>query len=118
MKKKPSKTSFDRYVEQALGKHPVMREEVARAERAWDIAFQIRDLRKKRGLTQEKLASLAGISQPNIARIERADYQNYTLRTLEKVARVLGAQVDVVIVPKEKVAGYRQQWPRPVFNLE
>lgn len=111
------KTDFDQYVEETIKKYPSIKKELGRAERAWDIAFQIKELREKRGFTQARLAALVGISQPNVARIESADYQSYTLRTLEKVARALKAQVDIIVVPEEKIAEHRKYLPRPVFVL-
>jgi len=109
------KTDFDQYIEETIKKHPSVKKELERAERAWDIAFQIKELRERRGLTQAELAGLAGISQPNVARIENADYQSYTLKTLEKVARALKAQVDVIVIPEERIEEHRRSLPRPVF---
>ncbi len=111
---KRKKDDLDRLTEKLLKKDPSLKKEFERADRAWDIAFQIRSLRKKRGYTQKQLAKLAKISQPNVARIESADYQSYTLRTLEKVTSALKAKVDVVIIPEETA---KKQLPRPVFNI-
>jgi len=69
------------------------------ADRAWDIAFQIYDLRKKAGLTQAQLARLVGTKQSNIARIESADYTGYTFKTLEKVTKALKSKLEIKIVP-------------------
>ncbi|MBI2039447.1 helix-turn-helix domain-containing protein [Candidatus Microgenomates bacterium] len=75
------KDDFDRYLEKALKADLFLKEELEKADRAWDIAFQIYDLRKKAGLTQTDLAKLVGTRQSNIARIEDADYTGYTLKT-------------------------------------
>lgn len=93
------KDDLDRTMKQVLKEHPDMREGLERAGQAWDIAFQIYDLRKKLGLTQTQLAKLVGTRQSNIARIEAADYTGYTLKTLEKVTRVLKARVEIKIIP-------------------
>lgn len=71
------------------------------ADRAWDIAFQIYDLRKKTGFTQTQLAKLVGTNQANIARIEAADYTGYTFKTLEKVAKALKAKLEIRIIPEK-----------------
>lgn len=94
-------TDFDRYVQEKIKKYPFLKEELEKADRAWDIAFQIYDLRKKTGLTQTQLAKLVHTSQSNIARIESADYTGYTLKTLEKVAKALKARLEVKIVPAD-----------------
>jgi len=98
------KTNFDKYIEAELKKHPSLKKEFEKADRAWDIALQLIALREKRNLTQKKLARLVGTSQSNIARLENADYQGYNLKTLEKVARALKARLDITFVPIEKRA--------------
>jgi DNA-binding XRE family transcriptional regulator len=85
--------------EKLLQEDPSLKEEFEKADRAWDIAFQMYDLRKKAGLTQTQLAKLVGTKQSNIARIESADYTGYTLKTLEKVAKALQARLEIKIVP-------------------
>jgi ribosome-binding protein aMBF1 (putative translation factor) len=93
------KDDFDRYIEKALKEDPSLEESFEKADRAWDIAFQIYDLRKKAGLTQTKLAKMVGTKQSNIARIESADYTSYTLKTLEKVTKALKAKIEIKIIP-------------------
>lgn len=94
------KDDLDRTIEEALKRDPFLKEEMERAGQAWDIAFQIYDLRKKAGLTQAQLAKLVGTKQSNIARIESADYTAYTLKTLEKVTKALRAKLEIRIVPQ------------------
>lgn len=93
------KDDLDRYTEGLLKRHPEMRDEIEKADKALDIAFQIYDLRKKAGLTQTQLAKLVHTSQSNIARIEAADYTGYTWNTLAKVAKALKARVEIRVVP-------------------
>lgn len=94
------KDDLDRTIEKALKSDPTLKERLERADRAWDIAFQIYDLRKKSGLTQAQLAKLVGTKQSNIARIESADYTGYTFKTLEKVTKALKAKLEIRIVPQ------------------
>lgn len=96
---KTQKDDFDRMMERVLKEKPHLKEGLDKAEQAWDIAFQIYDLRKKAGLTQKQLAELVGTKQSNIARIESADYTGYTLTTLEKVTKALKAKLEIKIVP-------------------
>lgn len=96
---KRRKDDLDRTIEEALKIDPTLAEGLEKADRAWDIAFQIYDLRKKAGLTQTQLARLVGTRQSNIARIESADYTGYTFKTLDRVTRALNAKLKIRIVP-------------------
>lgn len=95
------KTNFDKYVQDKIKKYPFLKEELKKADQAWDIAGQVYDLRKKAGLTQKELADLVGTKQSNIARLESADNTSYTRKTLEKIAKALKARVEVRVVPLE-----------------
>ncbi len=96
---KRKKDDLDRTIEEALKRDPSLKERLEKADRAWDIAFQIINLRKKAGLTQEELADLVGTKQSNIARLESADYTSYTWKTLEKITKALKARLEIKIVP-------------------
>ncbi|HUP40036.1 MAG TPA: helix-turn-helix transcriptional regulator [Vicinamibacterales bacterium] len=68
-----------------------------------EIASQIRELRHKRGLnTQAKFAREAKMQQSAISRIERADYNGWTFRTLVRVAVALNARLRVSLEPLEQ----------------
>lgn len=97
------KDDLDRTMEQVIKENPGIETDLEKADQAWDIAFQIRELREKAGLTQKELAELVGTKQSNIARIEDADYTGYTLTNLEKVTKALKAKLEVKIVPQEYV---------------
>ena len=93
------KDDLDRTIEEAVKRDPSLKDKLAQAGQAWDIAFQIIDLREKAGLTQKQLAELVGTKQANIARLESADYTSYTLKTLDKVTRALKARLEIKITP-------------------
>ena len=95
------KTNWDRYYEN-LKQDPKTKIELDKAGYAIDIAQQIYDLRKARGLTQAQFAKIIGISQSNIARLENADYKSYSLRTLSKASKALSSNLDIKITPLEK----------------
>lgn len=97
---KRRKDDLDRLEEKLLKQNPTLKGEFEKADRAWDIAFQIYDLRKKSRLTQTQLAKLVKTSQSNIARIESADYTGYTFKTLEKVTKALKAKLEIRIIPQ------------------
>lgn len=105
---KRKKDDLDRLTEKILKEDPSFQERLDEAGRAWDIAFQIYDLRKKSRLTQAQLAKLVKTSQSNIARIESADYTGYTFKTLEKVTRALRAKLEIRIIPQTRNNFYHQ----------
>ncbi|MFD4993963.1 helix-turn-helix domain-containing protein [Cellulosimicrobium cellulans] len=53
------------------------------------LGSRVTEERKRRGLTQEELAELAGLSRPTISKIERG-VQDVGVVVLCKIARVLG----------------------------
>jgi ribosome-binding protein aMBF1 (putative translation factor) len=65
-----------------------------------ELVLQIIKLRQRRGMTQSDLAKAIGTRQANVSRLERFD-ANLTLGTLEKVARALGANLQIDLVPEE-----------------
>jgi transcriptional regulator with XRE-family HTH domain len=56
------------------------------------MATRIKELRERRGMTQEQLAREAGIGRSYLARLETAR-QDPTLSTLEKIAGALRVKV-------------------------
>jgi len=53
---------------------------------------KVREIRVKQNLSQEKLATKAGVHRTYIGMIERAE-KNITLENIEKVAKALGLSV-------------------------
>ena len=62
-----------------------------------NLAENLRRFRKAKGLTQEKLARLADLTNNTIIKIEAGKNQNPTLDTLKNIAKVLGVSVDELI---------------------
>jgi len=58
---------------------------------------RIRALRRKRGLSQQQLAEISGLSQSSISYIEAGD-RSPTLRTIEKIATGLGIESSELLV--------------------
>ncbi|HIC45107.1 MAG TPA: XRE family transcriptional regulator [Sulfurimonas sp.] len=48
----------------------------------YEIGKKIKELRKEKGLTQEALAELAGISRVTLGKLERGDTISITMNTL------------------------------------
>lgn len=53
------------------------------------LGLRIRQLRMSKGLTQEQLADLSGISRQYIGDVERGE-RNIAIVNIEKIARALG----------------------------
>jgi len=54
------------------------------------LAKRIRELRKRRGLTQEKLSELSGIDYKHIQLLESSKAPAAKLDTIEKLAKAFG----------------------------
>ena len=61
------------------------------------LAENIRRLIKKRGLSQEKLARLADISNNTLIKIEQGIAKEPTITTVSKVASALGVSIDELV---------------------
>lgn len=62
------------------------------------IAWQIRRLRRGKGMTQKQVAQALGVSQEAYTRWENPDKMNPRLDTLEKLAKVFGGRLVVELV--------------------
>jgi len=65
-------------------------------------------LRQRQGLTQEALAKRLKVSQPFIAKLERAETHNFTLDTLIKVIQALNGELVIHIKPQRSHRGRTQ----------
>lgn len=92
-------TKFDDYVREVERKaHESGPDSVARWEAFnahFAMARELRDLRKERKLTQKQLASVSGINQAEISRIERGQ-TNPTSATVNALLAPLGARLGVI----------------------
>lgn len=68
------------------------------------LAYQVRNARIRKGLTQRELAKLAGVTQQMISRIENATAPNLYLGTVMKVARALGFDIGLISSEETKRA--------------
>ena len=58
------------------------------------FAKKIRELRNKKGLSQEKLARLANVSFITIVKIESGESKHPTFQTMAGIAKALGVSLD------------------------
>jgi transcriptional regulator with XRE-family HTH domain len=62
-----------------------------------NLAQTVKRLREKVGLSQEKFARLADVSNNTIINIEAGKQNNPTIETLKKIAKALNAPVEDLI---------------------
>jgi DNA-binding XRE family transcriptional regulator len=62
------------------------------------VKLSLRWQRQQAGLTQAQVAKKAKVSQQQIAKLEDPD-SNPTIEALEKVAKALGAQLEIALLP-------------------
>src|SRR6266571_1947230 len=63
-----------------------------------DLWLQLVEARQAAGLTQAQLAKRLGVSQAQVARIEKQGYDAYTLNTLRRYAQALGRKIEISLV--------------------
>ncbi len=73
---------------------PAARAGYEKAELAYELGRQVRELRESHGLSQRQLAERMHTTQSVIARLE-AGGSKPSISTLERVASALGASVDI-----------------------
>ena len=59
-----------------------------------NIAQNIKRLRQKKGISQDRLSKLADLSLNTVVNIEAGNNPNPTIETLEKIAKALEASID------------------------
>ena len=61
------------------------------------LAQNIKKYRKKKGLSQDKLAKLADVTHTTLVKIESAANKNPTIKTLRKIADALSVSLDELV---------------------
>ena len=61
------------------------------------IGKNLKNLRKQKGLSQDRLSKLADISYNTVIKLETGGIVNPTIETLQKIAKALGVGVDDLI---------------------
>lgn len=63
------------------------------------LAAQINALRKKCGWSQQQLAEHAGLAQERVSKIESADFDSLTIKTLRKFSRAFDVNLRIAFEP-------------------
>ena len=61
------------------------------------LSKNIKELRKKKGLSQDKLAKLADVTHTTLVKLESGANDNPTIKTLAKIAKALNAKIDELV---------------------
>ena len=67
------------------------------SKQEYPLSNNLKKLREKKGLSQDRLAKLADIANNTIIKIEQGENINPTLDTLKKIAKALEISVDDLI---------------------
>ena len=102
MKLSEMKTHED-VVAAALDDDPAIRAEWERTALARAVAVAVTRARGERGLSQRGLATLLGVTQPQVARLERGDV-NPSMETLMRVASGLDIEFAINVRPAARKA--------------
>ncbi len=62
-----------------------------------ELVGRIDDIVRARGITQTEAARLLGLSQPDVSRLLRGDFREYSLERLFRLLTALGRDIDIVI---------------------
>ena len=82
------------YKDKAL-KDPEVKKAYAAMGPEFEIISAMIDIRNQKGLTQQDLSELSGITQADISRIERGD-RNPGIRTVQKLANAMGFSIGLI----------------------
>lgn len=66
-----------------------------------ELWLQLVEARQTSGLTQKQVAERMGVSQAQVARIEKAGYDAYTLRTLRRYIEALGDEFSLQVTVRK-----------------
>jgi len=80
------------------------------------LAKKIRDLRTKKGLSQEKLARLADVSYNTVVKIESGESKNPTFQTMAGIAKALGVALDVLAENKSSAPNQKPNRQKVIDN--
>lgn len=101
--REPEEVAYEEW-ERKLMEDPEFRaiyEEEAAKGKLW---LQLTEARRESGLTQQQMAERMGVSQAQVARIEKNGYEAHTIKTVRRFVAALGPgySVEVAIhTPKE-----------------
>ena len=70
-----------------------------------ELVTRIDDIVRLRGITQAEAGRMLGLSQPDVSRLLRGDFREYSLERLLRLLTMLGRDIDIVIRQPRSPAG-------------
>ena len=67
-----------------------------------ELVSRIEEIVRRRGLKQVEAAKLLGLSQPDVSRLLRGDFREYSMERLLRLLMTLGRDVEIVIRPARR----------------
>jgi len=83
----------------------IYEEEAAKSE----LWLQLVEARQEAGLTQKQMAERIGVSQAQVARIEKEGYETYTLTTLRRYVAALGDEFQLEVRVRRRERGEQRE---------
>ncbi len=79
---------------------PDAHEHLAKAE----LVSELKHIIDREGWTQARAAKVMGMAQPDVSRLLRGRFSNYSIDRIMRFLRAAGCEVDIVVRPKGKRA--------------
>ena len=70
-----------------------------------ELVSHIDTIVRQRGITQTEAARILGLSQPDVSRLLRGDFRQYSLERLFRLLTALGRDIDIVIRQPRSATG-------------
>ena len=70
-----------------------------------ELVTRIDPIVRQRGITQAEAGRLLGLSQPDVSRLLRGDFREYSLERLLRLLTLLGRDIDIVIRQPRSASG-------------
>ncbi|MBW0005536.1 MAG: XRE family transcriptional regulator [Hyphomicrobiales bacterium] len=67
------------------------------------LVYKIHTLMKNRGLKQIEAAELFGVRQPDVSKMLRGDFRQFSVERLLRFLVVLGQDVEIIVKPRRDV---------------
>ena len=100
-----------------LSKNKAHRDAFVASQISVGLPFQIRALRKQRGLNQKELAAMAGMLQPRISAMEQVGGGQLNLDTLRKLAAALDVGLLVKFVAFSELIKWSNDFSPDDFSV-